>query len=95
MRTINVFEQGDIVKVIEEGYRYSTYKRAYEFAGHLYIDVDELGYKLLQENKIYTVESTLVKGNQIMTFIKDKSGYTYLIDNEGLELYIPQAEKWA
>ena len=95
MKTINVFEKGDVVKVVDGGFRYSTYRYAYEFVGYLYTDVDELGYRELQEGFLYTVESTIVKGNLIMTFIKDKSGYIYLIGIEGLELYAPQVEKWA
>ncbi len=95
MRTINVFEQGDIVKVIDNGYQYSTYRTAYEFAGYRFTDVDELGYNALKEKHLYTVVSTIVKGNLIMTFIRDKSGCIYLIGNDGLELYVPQAEKWA
>jgi hypothetical protein len=95
MTTINVFENGDIVKVINNGCRYTTYQSAYKFVGYLYTDVAELGYKELQEGYLYTVVSTLIRDEKVMTFIKDKSGFIYLIGNAGLELHVPQEEKWA
>ena len=101
MKTIQMYEQGDVVKVVDRGYRYSTYVdmfRTYGMSDLAFYNSNELGFEELKDGYLYRVIRQvphLSDPFKQLLFIKDKSGYTYIIGVEGVELYQPQVEKWA
>lgn len=101
MKTIQMYEQGDVVKVVNEGKRYDTYEdmfRVYGMDKPTFYTPNKLGFKELKEGYLYTVVSQVPHLHDLqdqLVFIKDKSGYVYLIRVDGVELYQPQVISWA
>lgn len=97
-----MYEQGDVVKVVNKGKRYDMYKNMFEAYGmgihEEFYNPNLLQFKELREGYLYTVVRQvphLHDPQDQLVFIKDKSGYVYLIRVDGVELYTPKNEPWA